>query len=95
MSLFPWADVGDFVENQKQGMGTFTWGNGDKFWGAWKGGARAGLGILTLANGDKFMGRWSGDGRDGQGTFVPGHMAVDMAVDPQDVSEPEPDPEIS
>ena len=42
-------------DNKKNGLGTLSLANGDKFVGNWKDNLKHGLGSHTLSNGDKFI----------------------------------------
>mgnify|MGYP006083283335 CR=1 FL=1 len=52
------------------GHGTFTFANGDKYVGQWKGGKRNGQGTSTWARGDKYVGHFKDDKPNGQGTYT-------------------------
>jgi hypothetical protein len=40
----------------KDGHGTMTWANGNKYVGAWKNHKRDGQGTMTCSNGNKYVG---------------------------------------
>jgi len=40
------------------GKGTYTWSNGNKYVGEWKGWLQHGQGTLTWSNGYRFKGEW-------------------------------------
>lgn len=42
----------------KQGQGTFTWNNGDKYTGQWMNDRRHGQGTYTWADGTRNSGIW-------------------------------------
>tara|TARA_Y100000768_G_scaffold192377_1_gene144237 strand:- start:107 stop:1273 length:1167 start_codon:yes stop_codon:yes gene_type:complete len=52
------------------GLGTFTWANGDKYIGNHVDGKGNGQGTYIWSNGDKYVGNFLNDIRNGQGTFV-------------------------
>ena len=64
------AEAGCILGNCRDGQGTFTWANGDKYVGEWKGGLRHGRGTLTLANGAKYVGEHKDGKKSGQGTYT-------------------------
>lgn len=50
--------------------GSYTWANGDKYFGEWLNGKRTGLGIYTWADGNSFEGKFDNGKRvDGLGTY--------------------------
>jgi hypothetical protein len=60
-------DSGRYIKN---GKGTMTYANRDKYEGEWKIDQRDGQGTMTYANGDKYEGEWIDDQRHGQGTMT-------------------------
>ncbi|MDC0163252.1 hypothetical protein OAI48_00185 [Candidatus Pelagibacter sp.] len=64
------AEAGCILGNCRDGQGTFTWANGDKYVGEWKGGLRHGRGTLTLSNGAKYVGEYKDGKKSGQGTYT-------------------------
>jgi len=68
--------VGNFKDGKRQGRGTTTFVNGDKFEGDFFDGNSA-VGTFTAANGDKFIGELQDDKRRGYGiaTFADGRPA--------------------
>ncbi|MDP7260959.1 MAG: hypothetical protein QGI80_03250 [archaeon] len=50
------------------GQGTYTWSNGNKYVGEWKGDNMHGQGTYTWPNGDKYVGVWK-DGRETGGWY--------------------------
>ena len=57
-------------DDKKQGQGTFTWVNGDKYVGQWMNDRMHGQGIYYHADGNKYEGQWVNDMKQGQGTFT-------------------------
>ena len=51
------------------GLGTFTWSNGDKYIGAWEDNKMHGGGTKTWSNGDKYVGIWKDNEMHGTGTL--------------------------
>ena len=49
-------------------FGTFTWTNGDRYIGDWKGNKKHGQGTQTWASGEKYVGEWQDNNLHGQGT---------------------------
>lgn len=61
---------GYWIENKKEGKGTFTYANGEKYVGEWKKDLQDGYGIYTWPNGDKYDGGWLNNSKSGKGTFT-------------------------
>ncbi len=61
--------VGEVLNGQRHGKGTFFAANGDKYEGEWKNGQRHGKGIFIEANG-KYEGGWKNDKMHGTGVFT-------------------------
>ena len=51
-------------------FGTFTWTNGDRYIGDWKGNKKHGQGTQTWANGEKYVGEWQDNNLHGQGKLI-------------------------
>ena len=51
-------------------FGTYTFADGYKYVGEWRGGKRNGQGTFTVADGSKYVGEYRDDKRNGQGTFT-------------------------
>ena len=58
------------VGNCKDGFGTYTDSNGDKYEGMWKNDLINGLGTYTWASGDQYIGNHVNGKGNGQGTFI-------------------------
>ena len=56
--------------NCKNGQGTYTWANGNKYVGEWKDGLMHGQGTYTWTGGNKYVGEYKNDLHHGQGTFT-------------------------
>jgi len=52
------------------GFGVYSWAEGDKYCGEWKGGYMDGYGTYKWSNGDKFSGEWANGKRNGQGIYT-------------------------
>ena len=50
--------------------GTYTWSNGDKYFGEFKDGKQHGVGIYTFSDGDKYVGEFKDGKEHGQGTYT-------------------------
>ncbi len=55
---------------------TYTWPNGDKYTGEWKGDFKHGKGTYFYANGNKFMGEYQNGIKHGYGTFYFGEVLL-------------------
>jgi hypothetical protein len=62
--------VGEFKDGKKNGQGTITFANGNKYVGEFKNDKMSGPGTYTFAVGGKYAGEWKDDKRNGQGTQV-------------------------
>jgi len=51
-------------------FGTYTFADGRKYVGEWKGAKRNGKGTLTRANGSSYVGEWKDDTIHGNGTYT-------------------------
>ncbi|NOT92254.1 MORN repeat-containing protein [Ferruginibacter sp.] len=61
---------GYWVENSKEGKGTFTYKNGEKYVGDWKKGDKDGFGVYTWPNGERYEGNWVKNLKSGKGTLT-------------------------
>ncbi len=61
---------GKYFDDQRNGQGTHTYANGNKFVGEYKDGTRNGQGTYTYANGNKFVGEYKDGEENGQGTYT-------------------------
>lgn len=61
---------GEVLNGQKDGKGTNTWANGNKYFGDFKKGKMDGKGTLTFANGDIYEGDFKNGQIEGKGTFT-------------------------
>lgn len=62
--------MGHYVNNKKNGQGTFMYPDGAKYEGSWKDDLRHGFGSYSYTNGDLYRGEWEHDRRHGQGTYT-------------------------
>ena len=56
--------------NCTNGIGTYTWDNGDKYVGEFQDDKAHGQGTYTYASGDKYVGEHQDDKKHGQGTYT-------------------------
>ena len=61
---------GEWKDDKKEGWGTYTWDNGNKFEGEWKNNTRNGKGTLYYTNGEKMEGYWEEDTLNGDVSFL-------------------------
>jgi len=54
----------------KNGQGTYTFSNGDKYVGEFRDGKKNGQGTYIFSNGEKYVGEFRNDWRNGQGTYT-------------------------
>jgi hypothetical protein len=57
---------GQFVDDRKDGVGTYTWGPGgpaagERYQGDFRADRRHGFGIYTWPSGDQYVGEWAND----------------------------------
>jgi len=59
-------------------FGTFTWSDGGKYVGEWKGGERNGEGTMTFPWDEKYIGEWKDNLRNGKGamTYASGNKYI-------------------
>lgn len=62
--------VGEWRDNNRNGLGTLTWADTSKYVGQYQKGDRHGLGTMTWANGNRYVGEFQGDKLNGRGTFT-------------------------
>ncbi len=71
-----WYPNGDHYDGehnyfgQRNGRGTLTEANGDRYEGKWQNGQRHGHGTFFFANGRRYEGDWQRGKKQGQGTFT-------------------------
>jgi len=63
-------EYGNWVVNQREGKGKFTWYNGNTYEGDWKAGKRTGIGVFTWINGDVYSGDWVESEMTGTGKLI-------------------------
>ena len=49
---------------------SYTWADGRRYIGKWKGNTPHGEGTMTYASGDKYIGKWKDGNSHGQGTYT-------------------------
>ena len=59
----------DYLQDQRTGLGTYTWPDGSYYEGSFLNGKRHGNGIFISSKGAKYEGGWFDDLRHGQGTL--------------------------
>ena len=64
------CDINVAVTSWTNCQGTFSWANGNKYVGEFRGGKPNGQGIGTFANGSKYVGEFRDDYPNGQGTLT-------------------------
>jgi len=62
--------VGEYLNGQRGGLGTYRFAKGNKYVGEYKDGQPNGQGTLTFANGDKYVGGFKDGYMDGQGIYT-------------------------
>jgi len=62
--------IGEWLNNKRNGQGTFTFNDGNKYIGQYKDGQRNGKGTFTFASGNKYTGQFKDGYFHGQGTFA-------------------------
>ena len=62
--------VGEWKDNKRHGIGTYTFANGDKYVEEFNNNQKTGEGTCTYANGDKYVGEWKDGKSHGKGTFT-------------------------
>ena len=62
--------VGEFVDGEKDGIGTYTYANGDLYVGLFRANKRNGKGVFTFKNGERYEGEYKDDKREGYGTYL-------------------------
>ncbi len=60
---------GELLNGVENGIGIFTWNNGDIYIGSWKNGQRTGFGIYIWASGETYEGYWENGLKDGYGVL--------------------------
>jgi hypothetical protein len=55
---------------KRNGIGTYTYDNGDQYDGEWMDHKRHGRGKMIYKNGDFFLGEWITDKKGGRGLYV-------------------------
>ena len=63
-------DSGEWKKGLREGRGSFTYANGDKYDGDFKNDERNGEGTYTYQNGDIYKGSYENDLRHGPGTYT-------------------------
>eukprot|EP00801_Mesodinium_rubrum_P000326 Mrub_00326.p1 GENE.Mrub_00326~~Mrub_00326.p1 ORF type:complete len:1177 (+),score=312.53 Mrub_00326:415-3531(+) len=60
---------GQMRDSMRNGIGTFTWGDGDSYQGSFKDDKRCGFGVLKTVDGLEYCGGWEEDVKHGFGTY--------------------------
>ena len=61
---------GSWKNDRREGQGSYTWPDGNKYVGEYTEGKQEGQGVVTWADGTRFEGAWK-DGRFASGTYTP------------------------
>ena len=61
---------GQYLDNEKHGLGTFFYKYGDKYSGEWVNGNKHGNGTFTFQNGTLIEGKWQDDKLNGPGRIT-------------------------
>ena len=61
--------VGSFVNDRRQGQGTYYYNSGNRYEGEWKEGKKHGQGTFYFNNGNRYEGEWKEGKMQGQGTY--------------------------
>lgn len=67
---------GDWVDNLREGYGTYHWCNGSLYAGEWKADKREGFGTRSWPNGNKYIGEYKNHKRHGKGEFTFSNTSV-------------------
>ena len=62
--------VGETLNGERHGQGTYTFHDGKHYVGAWRNGQRYGQGTLTFPNGDVYMGEFANGTFHGHGISI-------------------------
>ena len=62
---------GNYINNERNGLGNLFWETGENFHGFFKNGKRNGFGIITWKDGSKWEGNFTDGVMDGRGIFYP------------------------
>ena len=62
--------IGEWLNNQKSGLGTTNWPNGDKYVGQYRDDQRNGQGTYTWPDGTKYVGPYKDNNKNGYGTIT-------------------------
>lgn len=60
---------GEWRNNQRHGLGVYTWADGEQYEGEFKEDKREGKGSYTWPSGERYEGNWKNNQRYGQGTL--------------------------
>ena len=61
--------VGEFINFEPDGYGTFFWSNGDRYYGSWKNGKTHGKGTKLWSDGREYAGMFKNDKLHGEGSL--------------------------
>ncbi len=61
---------GHFLNGKPEGVGTFTWTNGEVYEGEWKNGLKHGSGMWRGVKGESYIGEWKNGKADGYGVHT-------------------------
>ncbi len=71
ISIYPGGSkyVGEFINFEPDGYGTFLWANGDRYYGNWQNGKTHGKGTKLWSDGREYVGMFKNDKLHGEGSF--------------------------
>lgn len=61
--------VGEVLNGQREGYGTYYYQNGDKYEGIWQKNKKHGMGSMYYKDGNMYIGQWKNSEKDGTGVY--------------------------
>lgn len=58
LAFYPLKLTGECSGETREGLGVYTYANGDKYDGEWRGNTKHGKGYFYYNNGELYMGEW-------------------------------------
>ncbi len=62
--------VGYYMNGMPEGVGVFTWRNGENYEGEWRNGMKHGSGMWRGTKGESYVGEWKYGKTDGHGVHI-------------------------